>query len=124
MVDITEEKIRETANKIAKEFKPEKIILFGSYAWGNPTKDSDVDLLVIMRSQKSKIERERELRRFLFPSNVALDILVYTPEELEKSINQSHNLFIEDILRNGKMLYEKTNDKIIMLPRRRLMVLS
>ncbi len=54
----------------------------------------------------------------------ALDILVYTPEELEKSVNEYGNLFIEDILRNGKVIYEKPKNAFsIVLPRRPLTIL-
>lgn len=90
-------KIKAITRKIVKEYQPEKIILFGSYAWGKPHKWSDMDLLVVKKTSKSRLEREQELRNLLSPQKIAMDILVYTPSELEKSINQNRNLFIEDI---------------------------
>ncbi len=120
-----EKKIREVADKIVADFQPEKIILFGSYAWGTPHEDSDVDLLVVKASLVPRREREYELRRILFPSPFAFDVLVYTPEELQKSIRENKNLFIEDIVRNGKVLYEKPGGvSAAYLPARPLVVLS
>ena len=95
--DQTYEKIKEVAHKIGKKFHPEKIILFGSYAWGEPGSDSDVDLLVAMESNKTRIERQKELQVTLFPRTLPIDLLVYTPAELEEQINKKHNLFLEDI---------------------------
>lgn len=122
--EITEEKITETAQKIAREFQPEKIILFGSWAWGKPGPDSDVDLLVVKKSAQSRVERERELQDILFPRLTPLDVLVYTPEELEKSINDDHNLFLEDVVCNGKVLYAKPGSKIRIDHKRRLSILE
>lgn len=121
----TEEKIQAIVGKIISEYQPEKIILFGSLAWGAPHEDSDVDLLVVKDSFMPRREREYELRRMLFPSPFAFDVLVYTPEELQRSINENRNLFIEDIVRNGKILYEKPGGVFaVRLPERPLAVLS
>lgn len=119
----TEEKIRQIVEKIVKEYQPEKIILFGSLIWGNSGPDSDVDLLIVKRSQKSRAERGQEVQTFLYPQELPLDFLIYTPEELNVSINENHNLFIEDIIRNGKTLYVKPESKIsIELPKRELAI--
>ncbi|MDP2741495.1 MAG: nucleotidyltransferase domain-containing protein [bacterium] len=120
-----DQKIKNVADKIAVEYKPEKIILFGSFAWGNPTEDSDVDLFIVKRSKKKRADRGRELSSKLFGYEFpAMDILIYTPEEVEKSINEYKNLFIEDILRHGKVLYAKQkNAFIIALPKRPLNIL-
>lgn len=121
---IIEQKIKEVVDKIVAQFQPEKIILFGSYAWGEPGPDSDVDLFVVKTSLVPRREREYELRRMLFPSPFAFDVLVYTPEELQKSINENKNLFIEDIIRNGKVLYERPGGVFaVRLPARPLAVL-
>ena len=58
-----DKKIAEITDKIAKEIKPEKIILFGSYAWGKPHQDSDLDLFVIEKSKLSKRKRQINIRR-------------------------------------------------------------
>jgi uncharacterized protein len=101
-------KLQKITDTIVKEFQPEKIILFGSYAWGEPHEWSDVDLLIIKNGEDlSRIERQREVRRIIFGSGLAVDILVYSPQELEKSINTKRNFFLEDIVRNGHILYSK-----------------
>lgn len=117
-------KLDDLVGKIVKEFQPEKIILFGSWAWGNPGPDSDADLLIIKRSSKPRLQREQELNAILFPREMPLDLLVYTPDELEQSINRNRNLFIEDVVRNGRVLYTKADsDVFITLPARSLTVL-
>lgn len=120
-----EVKIKEVVKKIIDEYNPEKIILFGSYAWGKPNKDSDIDLFIIKQSPKRRMDRERELRLKLFGQNFpAMDILVYTPEEVEKSINVRKNLFIEDIFRHGRVLYANPKSAFdIELPKRPLNIL-
>lgn len=121
---VVEQKLKEITDKIVREYQPEKIILFGSWAWGEPGRDSDVDLLVVKNSSQPRLERERELSALLFPRGIAFDLLVYTPEELDKSINENRNLFIEDILRNGKVLYAKPESVFaVTLPERPLTIL-
>ncbi len=99
-----QEKIKDVADKIAKEYKPEKIILFGSYAWGAPTEDSDVDLFIIKDSQDRRIERERAVREIIWGSGMAIDILVYTPEEIKRRLDLE-DFFVEDIVKKGKIIY-------------------
>jgi len=120
---ITSQKIQEVADKIAKEYQPEKIILFGSYAWGTPHKDSDVDLFVIKETENSRITA-REINRSIFPRPFAIDLIVHTSKEAEKSVNENKNLFIEDILRHGKVLYSNSKSAFDMkLPKRPLTIL-
>lgn len=116
-------KIEEVVQKIGSDFKPDKIILFGSYAWGSPGPDSDVDLFIIKESEKTRIERERELHSLLVPRVLPLDILVYTPTELEEQINKKHNLFLEDIMRNGIVLYSKHGSREINITSTRPLIL-
>ena len=104
---ITQEKIRKVAEKIAREFDPEKIILFGSFVWGDPRFDSDVDLLVIKKTNDSRRE-SRNMRGSVFPSEFPLDIIVYDPDRLEKTL-QTGDTFLRDILVHGKVLYERSN---------------
>ncbi len=120
---IKEEEIQKLAEKIAKKYKPEKIILFGSFAWGKASVDSDIDLFIIKKTDKKKTERKLEVKKIINGS-FPVDVLVYTPKEVEHSINKDKNLFIEDILRNGKIIYD--NSKInfdIILPKRKLNIL-
>ena len=113
--EVVDQKIREITKKIAQEYQPEKIILFGSWAWGTPNEDSDVDLLIVKDSDKPRIEREREVRELLWPPGIAMDIIVYSHHELEKRINHDRNLFLEDIVRNGRLIYEKSNNDPLRL---------
>ena len=102
---ISSEKIQEIANKIAKEFNPQKIILFGSHAWGNLGPDSDVDLFVI-KDTPDRWNLARDIKWSFFKQQIPMDILVYSSADVEKKINIDKNLFIEDIVKNGKVLYE------------------
>ena len=76
--------IQQLAEKIAQTFHPKKIILFGSYAYGNPQPESDVDILVIMDTLLKESQQALEIRIFL---NIffGLDLIVYTPQKVEKT---------------------------------------
>jgi predicted nucleotidyltransferase len=98
--------IRKLAQEIAEKFRPEKIILFGSYAYGKPHRDSDVDLLVIMPAwnEISKACRITCAIDRPFP----LDILVRTPENLRWRLEEG-DWFLREAVGKGKVLYEKAN---------------
>ncbi len=102
-----EEKINKIVEKL-KKLNPEKIILFGSFAYGRPDKNSDLDLLIIMDSQKKSAERIREVSRLLRPRIFPMDVIVKTPEEIEKRIKLG-DPFIIHILKEGKVLYERNS---------------
>ena len=93
--------------RIVSELKPEKIILFGSYAYGNPTPDSDVDLLVIMKTRAREIDRYVAVSNLLYPRQFPVDILVKTPKEMEIEARKTGNFFMREILKKGKVLYER-----------------
>ena len=99
-----EAKIPEIREKIVREMNPEKIILFGSYAWGKPNSDSDVDLFIVKDSKERRIDRIREVRKIILGSGVAVDILVYTPKEIEKRVDLE-DPFILNILNKGRIIY-------------------
>ncbi len=101
---ITMNQIKNFSRRVAKEFKPHRIILFGSYANGKPTPDSDVDLLVVMPFEGRATEKSVEIRMKLMP-HFPLDILVRTPENIEHRISMG-DFFMQDILRQGRILYE------------------
>jgi len=97
-----------------KDLKPRKVILFGSYARGNPTEDSDLDVLVVLDSdERSKTFDEfikrgrpvsvavREIRK-----KVAMDLIVYTLAEFEY-LRKQKDFFVEEIVETGKILYER-----------------
>lgn len=102
----TEIKIQEVVRGVVQRFDPEKIILFGSWAWGNPTADSDVDLFVIKDTEESSRKVAREIDGSISPRPFPLDILVYRPDEVERSIEKG-NFFIRNIVTKGKILYAK-----------------
>jgi len=89
-----------------KSYKPDKVILFGSYAWGKPSKDSDIDLLIIKNTKQDPYQRIPEIRKKLNNFDFAFDILVLTPKELNKNL-MANNFFFQDIVDKGKVLYEK-----------------
>jgi len=97
------EEIERINKQIIKMYSPEKIILFGSLARGEPKEDSDIDILVIKQSSKSKFDRVCELRRMLDYS-IPLDLLVYTPEEIHTAMQQEND-FISTIFTEGVVLY-------------------
>lgn len=82
------DKISEIINKIASGYKPDKIILFGSYANGNANEDSDLDLFVIKDSDLPRPERTAQCRKLIYGSMIPIDLIVYTPKEIEESKKQ------------------------------------
>lgn len=91
--------------RIVRELDPEKIILFGSYAYGNPTSDSDVDLFVMMESNDTYKERFLKVARLLRPRLFPVDIIVKTPQEVQDEYK--HSFFLREILDRGEILYER-----------------
>ena len=103
---ITKAKIKEIVQKIVENYKPERIILFGSYADGQPTEDSDLDLIVIKETDLPRYKRAREIRKYLWGiTDVPKDILVYTQAEIDdwKNVEEA---FITKAIKKGKILYE------------------
>lgn len=94
--------------RIVEEINPEKIVLFGSYAYGEPTPDSDVDLLVIWDTDLPGTERSWAVSRLLLPRPFPVDILVRTPGEVEQALARG-DFFMREILEHGKVLYERHN---------------
>lgn len=92
---------------IVKSYNPEKIILFGSLAWGKVGPDSDIDLMIIKKTKKDYFNRGTEfVKRVNTRINAPKDIIIFTPEEIKKRLSIEDN-FIEKIINNGKILYEK-----------------
>ncbi len=102
MVEMNE--IYSLVNRIVEQFQPERVILFGSYARGNPTPDSDVDLLVVLPFQGKPWQMATEIRRRTRAA-MAMDLLVRTPEQLRQRLS-SGDTFLQEILQQGKVLYE------------------
>lgn len=101
------EEIGNITDALIKGYHPEKIILFGSAATGKSTPDSDVDLLLIKRTDLKPLERIRQLARVLpRDCSVSVDCVVWTPEEIKAGART--NLFLKnEILKRGKVIYER-----------------
>lgn len=99
--------IRKYADQIAKQFHPNKIILFGSYAYGKPTEDSDVDMLVIMSFKGRNPEKATEIWMATRPK-FPIDIMVRKPEEMKKRLAMG-DFFLREITEKGEILYEAAN---------------
>lgn len=99
--------LRPAVQKIVQELEPEKIILFGSYAYGTPNPHSDVDLLVIMKTHASLKDRSWAVSRLLLPRPFPVDILVKTPQEVEEALGTG-DFFLKEILTLGKVLYDRS----------------
>jgi len=97
--------IRRFCKAVAKQFRPRKIILFGSYAYGKPTEDSDVDLLVVMNRTRHRGERMSLRIRHAVDRDFPMDLLVRTPAEVDKRLRWG-DCFIREIVEKGKVLYE------------------
>jgi predicted nucleotidyltransferase len=96
-------KIRDT---IVKEYRPEKVILFGSRAYGKLGAESDFDLFIIKRSSKRKVDRIRDVSNLFTRRNFSLDVIVSTPAEVRARLSMG-DFFYQEILSNGRVLYEK-----------------
>jgi predicted nucleotidyltransferase len=108
-VDIPMRVIHRYARAIAEEFHPDKIVLFGSYAWGTPNDDSDVDLLVVMPARNQHDQAVRILWRLAAPFPV--DLIVRTPKEMKWRLEEGES-FTTAIMSQGKVLYEKDDQRM------------
>lgn len=106
MANHIESKIQEITDKIVKDFQPQKVVLFGSYAWGEPAVDSDIDLFVIKETNRSTREIAKEIDGSLFPRPFPIDLIVHTPQQVARRIEMG-DFFITNILNKGKVLYAK-----------------
>jgi predicted nucleotidyltransferase len=104
--DIPMRVIRRYAREVAERFEPDKIILFGSYAYGTPHEDSDVDILVVMpaRNQLDQVDKIRQAVMAPFP----MDLIVRTPHSMKWRLAERES-FTTEIVTKGKVLYEKSD---------------
>jgi len=96
--------IRKICARIAKAYQPEKIILFGSHAYGKPTPESDVDLLIVMNFEGRPIEQTLKIHREL-EIVTPVDLLVRTPEDVKKRVAEG-DMFMRQVVEHGKVMYE------------------
>ncbi len=101
--------IRRYARQIAEKFDPDKIILFGSYAYGQPHEWSDVDLLVVMQVYDEVTQSIRITLAFQPP--FPLDLIVRTPDRLRRGL-EDEDWFLREIIAKGKVVYEKANQTL------------
>ena len=104
---IAKERIAEAARILANAAHPLKIILFGSYAQGQPTEESDVDLVVIERDLSDKLGEMVRLRRLLRPLRIPVDVLVYSEDEV-REWGHLPGTALYWALKQGKVLHEAT----------------
>lgn len=93
--------------QIVDKFKPQKVILFGSHAYGNPNEDSDVDLLVVMQFEGRSVRQAIKIRQNI-SCEVPLDLMVRTPEQISRRLSLG-DFFFNEIISSGKVLYESGN---------------
>lgn len=104
---ISQQQIDDIATRIANRYHPEKIILFGSYAYGNPSEDSDLDLLVVLPFEGRPAYKSVEILEMLHPA-LPLDLIVRTPEQLASRL-ALHDFFLHEVIQKGKVLYEASH---------------
>jgi predicted nucleotidyltransferase len=107
--DVPMRVIRRFARRVAEQFQPERIILFGSHAYGRPHADSDVDFLVVMPA-RNQIDQALRIDRAIdapFP----LDLIVRTPKNLAWRLAAGDS-FLQEIVTRGKVLYEKAGGRL------------
>lgn len=109
---VTEKKLEEILNAIITtlsiHYQPDKVILFGSYAYGRPHPDSDLDLLIVKESSERPLDRRMAVRQLLRQTNfqIPLTLIVLTPTEVDKRVKMGDQ-FLHEILSKGKVLYAR-----------------
>jgi predicted nucleotidyltransferase len=100
--------LKDIVSTLAKEYEPEQILLYGSYASGRPGEASDIDLLIVKESQESPYQRAVRVRRLLRDPKrrVPVELLVVTPQELKQRLDIGDQ-FLEEIISKAKVLYAR-----------------
>lgn len=98
--------IQEIVRRLVAEYAPEKVILFGSYAYGNPDEDSDIDLLIIKDTPERFLDRMTTVRRLARGAHrsIPFEPVVFTPKEIEQRLKIGDQ-FIAEIIERGEVLY-------------------
>ena len=102
--------IQAVVSKVVRQFHPQKVILFGSYAYGQPGPDSDVDLLIAMETPLRGVDQVVEIRKavdFPFPT----DLLVRTPRQIAERLALG-DAFLREVLTKGIVLYEADGKRV------------
>jgi len=101
---VTRHQIRKYVKKVAEQFRPRQVILFGSYAYGTPTEDSDVDLFVIMPHKDHATLQAATIRKSV-RAGFPLDLVVRSPDEVRHRLDMG-DPFVREIMDKGQSLYE------------------
>ena len=101
---VTPKLLRDITQKVIQAFRPKNVILFGSYAYGVPTTDSDLDLLIVMESRDRPAERIRKVSDLFDPRPLPMDFVVLTPGEVRHRL-RGFDPFLEEVFEKGEMLY-------------------
>jgi len=96
--------IQDLADRIVQAFRPERIILFGSWAYGTPDESSDIDLLIVMPFEGKGTHKALEIMRRIKPQ-LPVDLIVRTPEDVRQRL-EWNDFFLKEITEKGKILYE------------------
>lgn len=104
--NILQKELKRMLRVIKEKYHPEKIILFGSLGSGKVQEWSDIDLVIIKKTNKRFIDRLHEVRSLAEP-HVGVNFIVYTPEETQTMTDQGHYFFVDEIMGKGKVLYER-----------------
>lgn len=104
--ELFNQEAKKAIRRITLQYKPEKIIIFGSFARGKIKASSDIDFFIVKKTTKTRMKRQCEVSRILLDREVPMDIVVYTPAELKKR-EAMGDPFILEIIKNGKLVYAK-----------------
>ena len=103
-----EQELQEVIRRIIESYAPQKIILFGSYAYGRPTPDSDFDLLILKETEEPPRQRRFKVRKIVWPLpiNTPVEPIVLTQSELDQRLKLKDQ-FIQEVISRGRLLYAK-----------------
>jgi predicted nucleotidyltransferase len=100
--------INDIVKRIALNYNPDKIILFGSYAHGNYTVNSDLDFILVKETNAPKHKRGIEVRRLFYRLAIPMDFKIYTSSEFDKELSNQYS-FLSSAIKGSKILYERKN---------------
>jgi len=103
--------IKTLVSHIVAQFNPEMIILFGSYAYGNPRPESDIDFLVVMDTPEGELETSVAIKKSLPPHAFGIDILARSSAVIKKRQAQG-DWFLREVVAKGKILYERDRPRV------------
>ena len=103
----TRAEIQDLVDKLVAGYDPEKVILFGSHAYGTPNADSDIDLFVIKDDPRPRHQRQMDASQAMGRRKIPVDVLVYTPAEYAVYCTMPFSSLIQDVVNRGKIVYDK-----------------